>query len=530
MHRAAGHREARMRRLLLAPLLAAATLLALEGALSLARRPSLVHSLPRLWSATAPDAAWRPLSEEERRRAAAENPGIWRAHPDPRVGYALRTRSELAVREGQIRSDGLGLRRRPGEPREGALRIAVMGASIPFGYGLDDDEVLAHRLELALDAARGPGARPVLCRTVAMGRWNVRNAVSFLLDHLPDLRPDLVLFMPFENELSDTDQVDETGHRRAAPDPSSPDPWLSVRADDLSALTRRLQDARGRGLVETEFGQIGPDALTADISPESTRRYDENAALLLRLRDELSARGARLAYLIYDESPHAWHMLRRLLAAAPDLPVIPLLEETPAAFSLGYDPHPSARTIEVFAGWIAQDLLDRGLLDAGLGHPLPAAPPEYAALRAGPRGREEIVALSRAAREEALRALQPAIDFRDGRGIRQLFGGVSTLATSGPRLLALLARRATLVVELAPLAERPDLYPLRVQVLADGAPLGELLLTADGPASGRFPLPPGGPCVEVKLAAEDWVVSVFGDWEVAEAAAYRPLRLACEDA
>ncbi len=518
-----------MRRLLLAPLLAAATLLALEGALSLAGRPSLLLGLPRLWGGAALDEAWRPLSEEERRRAAAENPGIWRAHPDPRVGYVLRARSELAVREGQILSDGLGLRRRPGEPREGALRIAVLGASIPFGYGLDDDEVLAHRLELLLDAARGPGARPVLCRTVAMGRWNVRNAVSFLLDHLPDLRPDLVLFMPFENDLSDTDQVDESGHRRAAPDPASPDPWLSVRADDLSALTRRLQDARERGLVATGFGDIGPDALTSDLSPESTRRYDENAALLLRLRDELAARGARLAWLTYHEVPHTWHMLRRLLAAAPDLPVIPLLQRVPPEFSLGYDPHPSARTIDVLAGWVAQDLLRAGLVDPGLARPLPATPPEYAALRAPARGPEEVEALSRAAREDALRTLQPVIDFRDGRGIGQLFGGVSTLATSGPRLLALLARRATLVVELAPLSERPDLYPLRVQVLADGAPLGELLLTADGPASARFPLPPGGPCVEVKLAAEDWIVSVIGDWEVAEAAAYRPLRLACED-
>jgi hypothetical protein len=519
-----------MRRLLLAPLLAAATLLALEGALSLARRPSLVHSLPRLWGAAAPDEAWRPLSDEERRRAAAENPGIWRAHPDPRVGYVLRTRSELAVRDGQIRSDGLGLRRRPGEPREGALRIAVMGASIPFGYGLDDDEVLAHRLELALDAARGPDARPVLCRTVAMGRWNVRNAVSFLLDHLPELRPDLVLFMPFENDLSDTDQVDETGHRRAAPDPASSDPWLSIRSDDLLALTHRLQDAHKLGLVATTFGEIGPDALTSDIAPESTRRYDENAALLLHLRDELSARGTRFVYLVYDEEPHTWHLLRRLLAAAPDLQVIPLLRNVLPEFTLGYDPHPSARTIDVLAGWVAQDLLRLGLLDPGAGRPLPETPPEYAALRAQARGREEVEALSRAARDEALRILQPVIDFRDGRGLRQILGGVSPQATSGPRLLALLARRATLVVELAPLADRPDLYPLRVQVLADGAPLGELLLASDGPASARFPLPPGGPCVEVKLAAEDWVVSVFGDWEVTEAAAYRPQRLACEDA
>ncbi len=518
-----------MRRLIFAILIAAVTLLALEGALALAGRPALLRSLPLLWGGAAPDAAWRPLSDEERRRAAAENPGIWRAHPDPRVGYALRTRSELAVREGQIRSDGLGLRRRPGPPREGALRIAVMGASIPFGYGLDDDEVLAHRLELALDATHGPDARPVECRTVAMGRWNVRNAVSFLLDHLPDIRPDLVLCMPFENDLSDTDQVDETGHRRAAPDPASPDPWLSVRADDQAALTLRLQDARRRGVVATGFDDIGTVALCADISPESTRRYDENAALLLRLRDELAATGGRLVYLVYDEGPHSWHLLRRLLAAAPDLPVIPLLQSVPAEFTLGYDAHPSAGTVDVLAGWVAADLLRLGLVDAGSGRTPPAAPSEYLALRATARSREQVDALARAARDQALAQLQPVIDFRDGRGIRQLFGGCSTLVTGGPRLLALLARRGSLVVELAPLVERPDLYPLRVQVLADGAPLGELLLQADSPASARFALPPGGPGVEIKLAAEDWIVSVFGEWEAAETAAYRPLRLACED-
>src|SRR5262245_57323580 len=124
-------RRRRKRRLLAALLVAAVTLLAFEGAVSAAGRGSFLRSLPRLWNGGADADAGRPLSDEERRRAAAENPGIWRAHPDPRVGYVLRSRSDLAVGEGTIRSDGLGLRQRAGPPMPSdALRVAVLGASI----------------------------------------------------------------------------------------------------------------------------------------------------------------------------------------------------------------------------------------------------------------------------------------------------------------------------------------------------------------------------------------------------------------
>jgi hypothetical protein len=523
-----------VRRALASLLIAVVTLLSLEGALALAGRPSLLLSLPRLWS-TAPDAdAHRPLSDEERRRAAAENPGIWRAHADPRVGYVLRARSELEVYGGRIRSDGLGLRQRPDAATPGGpepLRIAVMGASIPFGYGLHDDQTLAHRLELLLTAARGPQARPVLCRTVAMGRWNVRNAVAFLHDHMAELRPDLVLFMPYENDLSDTDAVDEAGHRRAAPDPAARDPWLSVRADDLSALEHRTLALMRAGRLQTGLRELGPDALTADLSPESTRRYDENAAALLGLRAGLAARGARLAYLLYAENPHAFHMLRRLLAAAPDLPVIPLLVDVPAELTLGDDPHPSADTVAVLAGWVARELLEAGLVEGGPGPLPPPAPAAYEEQRAPRRDAAEIEALSRAAQADALALLQPVIDFTTARGLRQVYGGIGPGGTCGPRLAALLARRGgALVVELLPLAERPDLYPLEIAVEVDGARLGVITLAAGAASHGRFPLPPGdAPALEVRLVAPDWIVGNFAAFEASETAAFRPVRLACEN-
>lgn len=517
-----------VRRLGASLLVAAATLLMLEGALSVASQPLLLRRLSQLRGG-GDSADLRPLSDEERRRAAAENPGIWRAHVDPRVGYVLRTYSDLAIHEGKIRSDGLGLRQRPlPPPAREPFRIAVMGASIPFGYGLSDDETLAARLEAALVAVRGPDSQPVICRTVAMGRWNTLNAVSFLRDHMHDLRPDLVLFMPYRNDLSDTDAVDEAGHRRAAPDPAQPDPWLSVRSDDASLRERLVLSLMGTGRLEPGGRLVGPDALVGDLTAESSRRYDDNAARILRLRADLAARGARLAYLLYQEDPHAFHLLARLQASAPDLEVIPLLSEVPVEFQLEGDPHPNAATVAVLAGWVARELIERGLVQGGPG-PLPgAAPRAYEERRAQRRSVAEIEALSRQAHAEALAALQPAIEFGSGRGVRQIYGGIGLGGTCGPRFAAVLARRGpALQVELAALRERPDLYPLDIEVFAGGAALGRLTLQAGATARARLPLPPGDGPLEVRLSAADWIVGTFTEFGAPETAAYRPVRLAC---
>src|SRR4029453_18065282 len=92
------------------------------------------------------DAA--PVTDAERRRAAANNPGPYAVHKDPLVGYVLRGDAEFEVFGGSVHTDALGLRRRTG-PRHDVkpLRIVVVGDSVAFGYGLDDDQALAQRLE-----------------------------------------------------------------------------------------------------------------------------------------------------------------------------------------------------------------------------------------------------------------------------------------------------------------------------------------------------------------------------------------------
>ncbi|HZM00970.1 MAG TPA: hypothetical protein VFD43_12040, partial [Planctomycetota bacterium] len=468
-------------------------LLACEGLSSLVLGRSLLRRVPGL-AGLLPEVAplaWLPIDESQRALAGASNPGLYRLDADPLVGYTLRADAELTIGNGRIRSDALGLRSRPSpaEPK-GALRIAVVGASIPFGHGLDDDETIAHRLEQILTEARGPEARPIVCRTVAMGRWSACNASQFLLDHWIELAPDIVLYMPFINDLSDTDRVDETGQRRSAPDPTARDPWLCVGSENLMRLRARFIDASERGVIRLAPAETGADALLADLSPESSWRYDRNAACLLALSEALGRRHGRLALLVYTESDHDWHLLSRLQAVAPELAVVPLLRYAPPEFRLPDNYHPHAETARVLALWIAEELLARGWVDRGAGRPLPPTPEAYSDLRARPVSPADVARRSQEAHERDRAALLPAIDLRTGYGFRQVLGGLDESGIVGSRMLVLLAPAGeALELQLAPIEERPDLYPLDVRVEVDGLPIGTVTLTAEGPAVATLTLP-----------------------------------------
>jgi hypothetical protein len=522
------------RRIVGSVVIAAVVLFAFEGVVTTFFGGSLLRRLPFAGSrvASGADLAWRSRTEDERALAAASSPGVLRLHPDPRVGYVLRSEADLDIAGGTIRSDELGLRRRPRPmPPGDPLVVAVAGASIPFGYGLCDEDTIAHRLEEQLQAARGPQARPVVCRTVAMGRWSTRNTVSFLLDHLVELEPDVVAYMVFPNELSDTDIVSESGHREAYPDPTAADPWLSVRADHSMRLLQQLRSVQVRNgqLQRREAEAFAPDALTADLSPESARRYDESAECLLHLAQVLRAHGKALILLPIIQHDHAYHLLARVWSRLPGLPVSPLLTKIPAELSLGHDPHPNAATARVLATLVARGLFAHGLLDRGAGLPLPGVPAECASLLAPPYLAAEVAVRSADRRDRARAQLQPTVDFTSGAALEQILGGVSVNGLVGPRVLLLLAPGGpALELELAPLDGRPDLYPLDVGVEVDGVPAGVVTVTAACPARARLAVPsrpdPGAP-MEVRLVAPRWVVVRIGG--TFETAAFRPVRIAC---
>jgi hypothetical protein len=381
-------------------------LLAAEGALSLLAHRSLRELLPAAPppreavepSAREPDAGLpvEPAAREpdeappgagdagEAGESGGEGLGaIYAPHEDARVGYVLQPERDLAIYDGRIRSDALGLRSRPGPPPpDDAQRIVVLGDSVAFGFGVNDDECLAARLEARLAELRGPGERPVACRTVAIPSWNQRAAAAFLLDHWDELRPDIVLDLPIANDVYDLDGVRATGERRAWPDPAAADPWLTVSVRyQMSGMVGRFLSGRGGELTARD---LGPDVVLGDLCAESRRRHDDNAESIVRLDALLAARGCRLALVWNTIGDYTWSLTSRLAVRDPELPSIPLLRVARPEFSLGHDPHPNALTLDVWARWLAAELVERGWVTRGEGRALPAVPGEYEEARAAP--------------------------------------------------------------------------------------------------------------------------------------------------
>jgi len=505
-------------------------LLVAEGALSLLARRSLVELL----TGAPPKAAqrWHPRAAGAEATkptggatgGSASSPGasaagvpsdddplddaIFAADDDPLVGYTLKPDAELSIYDGKISTDHLGLRRQPGPPPAAdALRVVVLGDSIAFGFGVDDDQCLAARLEARLAELRGPGERPVACRTVAVPSWNHRAAPAFLLDHWDELRPDLVLYLPCRNDVCDTDGATAEGQRRVTPDCTSPDPWLSVSVRTLVQNdARRLLVGNGGELGEPDLGE---DALFSDTCAESRRRHDECARSVVRLDRLLGERGCRLAVVWNTLSDYTWFLSERLAQFAPDLPAIALLDMTREEFTLGYDPHPNAESIDVWARWLAAGLVERGWISRGEGHALPPVPPEYEEEHGTMPDPSEFARRAAEARERSGRLRRPDIDFRRNFGLLQVLGGLNVARTAREHLLVELAPLGnTLELELEPIASRLDLYPLDVEVQVNGEVVGTVTIRPDAVLGVRLPLPPGldrSQPFQIGLRPERWI-------------------------
>lgn len=471
------------------------------------------------------------LSDTER-LAGAPDDSLYSEHPDPLVRYVLRPNSSLRILDGTVTTNALGLRVRPGPPpTEGALRIVILGDSVAFGYGVDDDETLAARLEVHLTRALEAQPGEIVCDTVAVPSWNHRAAVAALFDHWDTYRPDIVVYFPIHNDLSDANGVLSTGQMRQEPDPSAADPWLIVSRSRIAAIEEAFLAAlaaRG-GTREPEADHFGPCAIEADLSPESSRRYAENVESIRTLDRRLRERDARLLVVQSAPQTYAWHLLSRLASTAPEIPVVLLERYSPVEHTLLVDNHPSATTLDVRALWIADELSARAWVAPGVARALPPVPADYAALRLQTLGGEELRRRSDATRQSDRAALQYAVDLRSGRGLRQVYGGLNPDASAGMSLLVLLRGAGPrLQLRLAPLLARADLYPIDIDVEVNGQHLSRLSLTAQGILGETVELPAnlvGTGSLEVRLRPSAWCV--VNNQGRAQVSAFQPISIAC---
>lgn len=495
-----------MKKLAVFLLATASCLLLLEGLLSLAYATSLRALFARAPAAEAETETFQP-TDHDRALAAARSAGPFRVPDDALVAYTLKTASELTYTEGkvtmQLVTDELGLRARPGPPPAAdALRILVLGDSVAFGFGLGDADTLAAQLERVLAAPLGGR---VACFTVAIPSWNTRNAWRFLLDHLERLRPDIVLYLPVENDLEDSYGVTEAGQRRAAEDPASAHPLLHVRP--VRALVNlRTRALRAAGDDPEE--RLGPGVIGARLSTLSRARYGDMARTIAAGVQRLERIQARIALVSYEQSEFHRELRAELLRAGAAPVEIPLLAEIQKDDTLGIDPHPSAATVGAFALWIAESLLELGWLPGAGRAELPAVAARYAGRRASVLEGAQAEDWSRARHERLVRALEPRISTDTLQGILQVYGGLNLDGTLEAQCAAVLPHGKTLRVCVAPLAAPADLYPLTLRVFVNERALGSLSIRAGEECTARFELgaEEAAAPFEVRLEAHDWAL------------------------
>lgn len=497
-----------MRRVLLALAIAVVALAAVEGALSLA-------GLPTLRAQLVPAEPAQPSLTR----------GDFVPHPDPRVHSIMQPDAELVVAGVSVRSDELGLRARTRRAAADATTsIVLLGDSVVFGWGVGDDETFAAQLERQLAAAAEPGVTFAV-RGVGLPGWNARNATAFLLDHLDRLDPDLVVYVPIPNDLTDAVRLASSTTSGVAPDLASGDPWvhMAYNGPALMGLSRR----KGAGEDIVGPRAMGPTAIDSDLGLESRRRYDALADLVVATSHRLAERDADFVLAPYRSLPFTWSLLDRLAERGGVETVVPLFEEMAPEDRLPDDPHPNADALGVMATWLARDLVEAGVLrgmDAAL---LPTVSGSIVERRAPRRTSDEWAERARAGRESALEILRSRYDTVTGEGARQGFGGIDDLGRVTTRARCLLRRVGdALVVRAEPLTHRTDVPTVTVSVQVDDVVVGSFELEPDaGETTARFAWPAGtGDAVDVTLVPSDWIVDERdGVWSLAS---FRLLSLA----
>jgi lysophospholipase L1-like esterase len=268
--------------------------------------------------------------------------------------YGLRPGADGVMRETgdvhyHINVDGFrGPRHmRPKPPR--SFRIAVLGDSVAFGYGVEEPQAFPRLMEKRLGEI--VTERPVEVVNLAVGGYNPYNELELLKDLGATYEPDLVLVQFCINDLNDpTLHFDQQPriHLAAIPDAAFPDP--SVRrapARPPSALLRACRRSRvcarlDEALLALRAGEVphaeevvalkpierssGPEwewleARYAEIAAESERLGADFAVLAMPfpgqlvesvahpIQERLLAIGRRRSWTVVDPLPafrQAW--------------------------------------------------------------------------------------------------------------------------------------------------------------------------------------------------------------------------------
>jgi hypothetical protein len=485
----------------------AVALLAAEGAMQLfagrsfLRGASGVNSPVRL-----------KMLDEERIRAGALTVGPYAADYDPFIATRLKGKFTYKFLDGTANTNERGERVRVGPAEtEGGTRVVISGDSVAFGFGVNDDETIAHGVEGALAAAIDNKTPRPIGLTAACPGWSFANSNRYVLNHAHELRPNIVVYVTSDNDLEDSPAILETGHRVTDWDPAVGVLHPHYGINHYYQLM---------GLRFQKFGnKYSPSddryALDTGVTPESKRRYVAMIQQLAETRDRLRAAGSQFAIAVYSQLVFYRRLQQFALERGEKLDFIPLFSGLPVYGQLPGDPHPNARATRAAGIQIASELCARGWVPGADAKKIPAQEADFKNLFFTLPAAAELERERQEWDKIATQQIGAKVDFDDGAGWHQIYAGLAFDGTMG--IAANLVLRAPNCSQVALRVDRLDaskvLYPLVLTVHINGEPAGEI--TIEARRAGEIPqidrtiaIPEArraDPFFEIALRASNWI-------------------------
>ncbi len=264
-------------------------------------------------------------------------PGVDAALTIPWLERRVRVRTTGHGRSVGFRDDGL----------QGGPRVAILGDSYAFGYGVDQGESFPAQLEQRM-RARGIPIDVINGGVPGFGALEERRLLE---KHVLPLRPALVLVAVYGNDLRDNER---SAHGR----------WLGIREFlGVHSITYGIVSAARAAHPRLEAAARGKARPEGDAGKASEEGYAIERSEIARMRDRCAARGVRFGLvLLPDRPPLEEGRLRPPGAAVPVLDLAPRFAGMPRlAWRNRYVGHftPAANgwVADAIAGFIEREAL-----------------------------------------------------------------------------------------------------------------------------------------------------------------------------
>jgi len=294
------------------------------------------------------------LSSEEKenvyRLLAEDLAGIYDSVPDGDVGKLLQRNIDKTQRGARVRSNNAGFRDdRPYGPKPAhTYRIVCLGDSFVEGTGGRVEDRFCSQIEKTINQ-NGLLGRGISAETYAIGigSWTAVNSAAYMISHLSDYDPDLIIVLMVSNDIADGQGVSGIG----------------TTSNAFSPERRKLGSAVFSEAVSINFGEHG-NFLKYDLGPESAKRWNKAFSRYKRLEVLQHQRGKRMIFSVLDTIPLFSQQARKYHAKFEMGSSFLATSYFPDAdTSLSHDSHPNREGHRIMANHYLHAMAKEGWID-----------------------------------------------------------------------------------------------------------------------------------------------------------------------